>query len=84
MKKDWALAWIAYPLSRYLFPALTFGRIKVAPWDMRTTAPWRVQRVSTTQIELGPELAGALACALVAFECFSLWTMGSLLQNLPF
>ena len=82
MKNDWALAYFAYPLSRSLFPMLTFGRVKVAPWDERVSAPWRVKHTGRTQIELGPELAGLLTCVIVAFECLSLWTMGSVLHTL--
>lgn len=82
MKNDWALAYFAYPLSRFLFPLLTFGRVKVAPWDERMVAPWRVKRIDRTQIQLGPELAGLVACGVVAFECVSLWTMGVLLHQL--
>lgn len=83
MKKDWALPFFAYALSRYLFPIVSFGRVTVAPWDERAHAAWRIKRVGRVKIELGSELAGFLTCGLIAYECLSLWMLGQLLQSLP-
>ena len=82
MKNDWALASIAYPLSRFLFPLVSFGRIQIAPWESRTEAPWRLRRIAKTRIELGPDLAGVSICALLAFEAFSLVNAFAMLQRL--
>lgn len=81
MRHDWALAYFAYPVSRFIFPTLTFGRVRVAAWDARQEAPWAVRRMGRTQIELGPDLAGLLACGLIAMEAFSLINAIALLQT---
>ena len=81
MRNDWALAYFAYPVSRFIFPALTFGRVRVAAWEDRAHMPWAVRRTSRTQIELGPDLAGLLACGLIAMEAFSLINAIALLQT---
>jgi hypothetical protein len=83
MKNDWALATIAYPLSRFLFPLVSFGRVQVAPWESRTDAPWRIRRIERTRVELGPDLAGLAVCALLALEAFSLANAFTMLQRLP-
>lgn len=83
MKSDWALAFIAYPLSRLIFPALTFGRVRVAAWEQRSDAPWAVRRTGRTRLELGPDLAGLLVCGILAIEAFSLFNAVALLQALP-
>lgn len=84
MKFDWALAFIAYPLSRYIFPALTFGRVRVAAWDRRGEAPWAVRRTGRARVELGPDLAGLLVCGILAMEAFSLANAVAFLQTMPF
>ena len=83
MKNDWALAFVAYPLARFLFPCVTFGRVRVAPWEHRSGAPWRVRRIAATQIELGPDLAGVSVLGLIALEAFSLMNALHILQTLP-
>jgi hypothetical protein len=80
MRNDWALAMIAYPLSRYVFPALTLGRVRVAAWDTRADAPWCVKRTGRTRLELGPDLAGLLVCGVLAMEAFSLMSVLPLLN----
>lgn len=83
MKFEWALAFIAYPLSRFIFPALTFGRVRVAPWDQRAAAPWAIRRTGRARVELGPDLAGLLVCGVLAMEAFSLVNAVAMLQALP-
>lgn len=82
MKIEWALACIAYPVSRLVFPALTFGRVRVAAWDSRSEAPWAVRRTGRTRFELGPDLAGLLVCGILAMEAFSLANAVTMLQVL--
>ena len=82
MKSDWALAWLAYPLSRFVFPAVTFGRVRVARWESRAEAPWRVTRTGRMRVELGPDLAGLLVCGLLTLEAFSLINALAMLQAL--
>jgi|GEM_PF-5680741 hypothetical protein len=83
MKNDWALATIAYPLSRRVFPLVSFGRVQVAPWESRADAPWRVRRIASSRVEIGPDLAGVAVCGLLAFEAFSLAKLLTMMQSMP-
>jgi hypothetical protein len=66
------LAWIAYPLSCRVFPILSFGSISVAPWDGAAEHAWRIKRVSSFRLEIGPVLAGHSLYALMMLELISL------------
>lgn len=83
MKNDWALAFIAYPLSRFLFPLVTFGRLRVAPWERRVEGPWSLRRIAPAQLELGPDLAGLSVLGLIGLEAFSMVNALHILQKLP-